>query len=174
MRAEGYSLDLYCDNKLCTGHVNRLFPMQYTGETGPECREAARRAGWRIGKRLANQDLCPLCNPRSSRYCPAKSGPVATPAETLPKRRRVFFATKPGRDRDPHDFMERVRGIQGYIVARAFTNLVPGIDYGGCSKSHLAEVWADHFTSTNSRIKRDFTLDQIVAEVNAIIERKAS
>jgi hypothetical protein len=170
MRAEGYSLDMYCDNKLCTGHVNRLFPMQYTGNTGPECRGAARRAGWKIS---AKTDLCPLCNPKSPRYRPTDEV-VVEPSKATARSRRVFFVNKPGRDRDPHDFMERVRGVPSYIVARAFTNLVPGIDYGGCPKSHLAEVWADHFTSTNSRIKRDFTLDQIVAEVNEIIERKAS
>lgn len=62
-----YTLDLYCDGKGCLtnhpfgiGPESRYIPVQFTGETGQECRKEATRAGWVINNR-AGTCLCPKC-----------------------------------------------------------------------------------------------------------------
>lgn len=49
MQVGGYTLDLYCDAKGCKqdGGVWRA-QAQFSSESGSSCRQAARRAGWRL------------------------------------------------------------------------------------------------------------------------------
>jgi hypothetical protein len=71
MIAAGYSLDLYCDNYSASrkfdhlidelGHRWGMFPVQYTGELGAECRKRARKAGWLLNFQTGRA-LCPHCN----------------------------------------------------------------------------------------------------------------
>jgi hypothetical protein len=67
MQAACYSLDLYCDNEDEDPRQNPngkhgydAFPYQYTGETGGECRKAARKEGWILNK--DGKDFCPRCS----------------------------------------------------------------------------------------------------------------
>jgi len=57
-----YTLHLYCDVPKCTynNKGGSYIPDEFTGETGGECRNAARKAGWRL---LADGNACcPECN----------------------------------------------------------------------------------------------------------------
>lgn len=69
MQVGCYSLHLYCDypnaNKggiYATGnqHQYNEFPHELTGETGPQCRQEARRMGWLLGGH-GGKDFCPKC-----------------------------------------------------------------------------------------------------------------
>lgn len=67
-----YTLDLYCDRQGAftrlsgdglfdaAGHVHGEFPHQYHGESGPEQRSRARRAGWVLGR--DGSAICPKCS----------------------------------------------------------------------------------------------------------------
>lgn len=65
-RAEGYSLDLYCDREEVHPHnfvddtSAKRFPLQYFGRNQREAYRAARRAGWRLSSDRSH-DLCPVC-----------------------------------------------------------------------------------------------------------------
>lgn len=55
-----YTLDLYCDHPKHKDNVeiSKRGAHQYTGITGGECRQAARRDGWKIRNNVA---ICPIC-----------------------------------------------------------------------------------------------------------------
>ena len=56
-----YTLDLYCDLPCNHGYGDAVVvPDQYVADTGPRCRQQARRDGWRFNlrERLA---VCPRC-----------------------------------------------------------------------------------------------------------------
>ena len=63
-----YVLDLYCETEGCRNKSCRIVggsdqvapPAQYLAETGTECRQMARRAGWKLNLREGTA-LCPLC-----------------------------------------------------------------------------------------------------------------
>ena len=57
-----YVLDLYCDEKN-DEHKHQEFPHQYTGETGGQCREAARQEGWKLDLH-EGRATCPKCTKR--------------------------------------------------------------------------------------------------------------
>lgn len=72
-RAEGYSLDLYCDGP--GPHPYRYFPHQYGGHTQAEVYRAAREDGWLLARWQCGtrHDLCPICSKKKPR---SKAGPV--------------------------------------------------------------------------------------------------
>jgi hypothetical protein len=53
-----YTLDLYCDAD--AEHAWRAFPVQFSAETGEECRQQARRAGWKLTPKTGTA-VCPDC-----------------------------------------------------------------------------------------------------------------
>lgn len=74
MQVGCYTLDLYCDNLEDEskhthgwyvvdpgGAGSKQFPLQYTGETGGECRRRARKHGWKLARSENGKDLCPRC-----------------------------------------------------------------------------------------------------------------
>lgn len=63
MQVGCYVLDLYCDDH---GHCATGSVVQYTGETGPECRQQARKDGWKLGRAGESNDTCPRCVKRKS------------------------------------------------------------------------------------------------------------
>lgn len=46
------------------------------------------------------------------------------------------------------DFLLAVKGLGGYNVAVALSQLTPGIDWSGCSKTHMAEEYESAITAT--------------------------
>ncbi len=63
----GYTLHLYCDGRGCLtnyphgrGEDARYVAVEFSGETGQECRKDAKKAGWIINARNGTC-LCPKC-----------------------------------------------------------------------------------------------------------------
>jgi len=61
-----YTLDLYCDNKPAHQYLwisdymsDGKFPVQFIGERGCDCRQQARKAGWKLMR--DGRALCPRC-----------------------------------------------------------------------------------------------------------------
>lgn len=54
-----YTLHLYCDTKLAA-HRNVPFPGEYCGETASECRQLARKVGWKLDLAKGTA-TCPNC-----------------------------------------------------------------------------------------------------------------
>jgi hypothetical protein len=58
-----YILHLYCDT--CTAHNSRptgkCVPDEYTAETGQQCRQRARKQGWRLNLKKGTA-TCPACS----------------------------------------------------------------------------------------------------------------
>ena len=57
-----YTLTLYCDVPGCKHNdsCGKWVPDEFTGESGGECRKAARKAGWQLLLRYGNA-TCPEC-----------------------------------------------------------------------------------------------------------------
>jgi hypothetical protein len=71
-------------------------------------------------------------------------------------------------------FMKTFRGIPADIVAKVMTRSVGGINFADCSKSHLAECWADegdygYFSRGRVRPK----LEDLVAMAGQVISDRA-
>ena len=66
---------------------------------------------------------------------------------------------------DKDEFKKFFRGVKTHQVAMAMTRLVGGIDFGGCSKDHLAEVWAWRNSPLGHRRVALLTLEQIKQKV---------
>lgn len=67
-------------------------------------------------------------------------------------------------------FMTAVKGPSPWWVATALSRLTPGINWGGCSKGHMAECWA---CKTHRQLK-DVTLTRLTAELRAVLAHKAA
>jgi len=82
MMVSGYSMDLYCDMKN-PEHGYREFPHQFFGESGGECRKAARRKGWIIETRT-RKAFCPKCHKQylENRYMRLPIDTFPTPGVT--------------------------------------------------------------------------------------------
>jgi len=60
MRAQGYSMDLYCDNTSCPVHRMQEEYGTMNGQNSfTACVKQARKDGWQIGEK----DYCPNCKP---------------------------------------------------------------------------------------------------------------
>lgn len=59
-RAEGYTLDLYCDGGNAAAHGYRPFPHQFYGQNQRQVYADARAAGWFLSPDEKG-DLCPTC-----------------------------------------------------------------------------------------------------------------
>lgn len=68
--------------------------------------------------------------------------------------------------RTKEQFMLRFKGVKRHILTRALCNLTPGINWGGCSKGHMAEAWAEGGLTWVKL--REISLDQITEEVRQI------
>lgn len=78
----------------------------------------------------------------------------------------------PAEIREKYDaLMARFRGVKAHVVAQAFNALTPGINWRGCSKGHMAHVWAESRVHPRSRLAyrtlARFTLDEIATAVEA-------
>lgn len=62
-------------------------------------------------------------------------------------------------------FMVAVRGIPGYLVARAMNTFTPGVIWVRCSKTHMAEQYAMAKCGSPNAHKRlsKIDLDKLVA-----------
>jgi hypothetical protein len=72
-------------------------------------------------------------------------------------------------ERNSIEFMVTMRPYAAHKVSRALTALTPGIDFGGCSKGHMAEAWASAANNprcnyADTRLART-TLEQIENKV---------
>lgn len=55
-----YCLDLYCDNELAHTKNYATRREQFTAETGGECRQQARKRGWKLNI-TTGKAICPAC-----------------------------------------------------------------------------------------------------------------
>jgi hypothetical protein len=65
-------------------------------------------------------------------------------------------------ERTKEEFMARFKGVKRHILTRACNRATPGINWSGCGKGYIAELWAsgERFTRMDK-----VTLDQLDALV---------
>jgi hypothetical protein len=69
--------------------------------------------------------------------------------------------------RTKEEFMVKFRGVKANVLTRALNRITLGTNWSGCSKGHIAEIWAKAESSFDTRLSK-VSLLQLQREIKEV------